>query len=322
MRYIALLVLMALIPMGGWSCQKAGEDEPKDSGVLKVVCTTGMVGDAARRIGGNHVQVKCMMGPGINPHSYKARESDVMAIADADLLLFNGLHLEAKLAEIFEKMGSRVDSVAVAEAIPPGDLLGHEKHAGLYDPHVWFDVSLWQYAVKETGRALAAADPANAEEYSERTAEYINELKALDGEIRQLVEELPAEQRALVTAHDAFRYFGRAYGFEVRGLQGISTQSQAGTGDVQSLSTFLAEKKIRAIFIETSVPQRSIQAVQAASRAKGWDVAIGGELFSDSMGDSGTEEGTYIGMVRYNVKTIVSGLLGMPTGDGGENYGN
>jgi manganese/zinc/iron transport system substrate-binding protein len=248
------------------------------------------------------------MGPGIDPHLYKASEGDVIRMQEADLVFYNGLHLEAKLGEVFERAQGRIRTVAVAEGIDESVLLAPPEFEGAYDPHVWFDVRLWMKAVERVRDTLVAVDPGSATYYQTNAEEYLRALAELDDYVRTEAGRVPAAQRVLVTAHDAFNYFGRAYGFEVSGLQGISTAAEAGTADVQALAELIAGRRIRAIFVESSVPPRTIEAVQAAVRARGFAVKIGGELFSDSLGSPGTPEGTYTGMVRHNIDTIVAAL--------------
>jgi manganese/zinc/iron transport system substrate-binding protein len=249
------------------------------------------------------------LGPGVDPHLYKATPSDVQALQAADIIFYNGLHLEAKMGELFEKMGQVRTTVAVTKSIPEALLFSPEAFAGHHDPHVWFDVTLWKYAAEEIARALSEKYPDLAPEFNRNTATYLAELDALHAYVAEQVERVPSEQRILITAHDAFNYFGHRYGFEVAGLQGISTQAEAGTKDVQDLVNLIVDRRIRAIFVESSVPVKNIKAVQEAVRAKGWNVEVGGELFSDAMGDAGTFEGTYIGMVTHNIDTMVSALL-------------
>jgi manganese/zinc/iron transport system substrate-binding protein len=275
---------------------------------IQVVTTIGMITDIVKNVGGERVRVIGLMGPGVDPHLYKASEGDVTRLAEADVVFYGGLHLEAKMAEVFERMQGRVTTVAVTDKIDRALLLAPPEFEGAYDPHVWFDVRFWMQAVESVRDTLAQIDPANASRYESNTRAYLAELQALHEYVTARAASVPPEQRVLITAHDAFNYFGRAYGFEVRGLQGISTATEAGTADVQGLAAFIAERKIRAIFVESSVPQRTIEAVQAAVRARGFDVKIGGELFSDAMGNPGTPEGTYIGMVRHNIDTIVNAL--------------
>lgn len=277
---------------------------------MRAVATTGMVADIVENVGGERVDVIMMMGPGIDPHSYKASEGDVTDLANADVVFYNGLHLEAQLGEVFERMEGRIRAAAVAERIDPSMLVAPPQFEGAYDPHVWFDVSLWMEAVKETRDTLIEMDPGSEEIYQENAERYLVELEDLHEYVKSQVERVPPEKRVLLTAHDAFGYFGKAYGFNVQGLQGISTASEASTADVQRLVNFIVEHDIPALFVESSVPPRTIEAVQAAVRARGNDVEIGGELFSDAMGNPGTPEGTYVGMVKHNVDIIVGALLG------------
>ncbi|MCX7624888.1 MAG: zinc ABC transporter substrate-binding protein [Candidatus Sumerlaeaceae bacterium] len=275
---------------------------------LRAVATTSIVSETVQRVGGTRVRIHTLMGPGIDPHLYKATEGDVQRIAQADVVFYNGLHLEAKMASVFEKIGKRVRTVAIAEKIPREKLLWADSEKHTPDPHVWFDVGLWRLTIPTICQALSELDPASSETFRQNAALYDEELAQLERLVRAETAKIPPAQRVLITAHDAFRYFGRAYGFEVLGLQGLSTASEAGTADIDRLARIIVERKIRAIFIESSVPTRTVQAVQQAVRTKGFTVAIGGELFSDSLGDYGTPEGTYVGMVRYNVETIVRAL--------------
>jgi manganese/zinc/iron transport system substrate-binding protein len=278
---------------------------------LNVVTTTGMIADIAKNVGGDHVQVTSLMGPGIDPHLYKASAGDVNRLFEADIIFYNGLHLEASMGKVLERFNeSGATTVAVAEAIDPEKLQAPPEFEGFYDPHVWFNVAFWMDAAMAVQDALIEIDPAHADDYAANAQAYLAELAELDAYVIEQAARVPKEQRVLITAHDAFNYFGKAYGFEVRGLQGISTASEAGTADVQDLARFITERRIPAIFVESSVPPRTVEAVQAAVRAQGFDVQIGGELFSDAMGSPGTPEGTYNGMVRHNIDTIVGALLG------------
>ncbi|HSV31567.1 MAG TPA: zinc ABC transporter substrate-binding protein [Atribacteraceae bacterium] len=276
---------------------------------LNVVTTTGMLADAVRNVGQERVTVTALMGPGIDPHLYRASEGDVRRLAQADVIFYNGLLLEARIADVLGRMSDRVTTVAVGEAIDPSLLLTDEVYEEQHDPHIWFDVSLWGHVVDVIGQTLIAKDPDNASFYRSNMEEYLDTLNELHRHVMTQAEKIPPRQRVLITAHDAFGYFGRAYGFSVRGLQGISTEAEAGIRDVQDLATFITEHQIPAIFIESTVPVRNIEAVQAAVLSMGFEVAIGGELYSDAMGSEGTPEGTYVGMVRYNIDTIVTALL-------------
>ena len=305
MMILSILVVLVLA-----ACAPAQEtaDGKTDGKKLNIVTTIGMITDIVGNVGGEHVKVTGLMGPGVDPHLYKASEGDVSALAGADLIFFNGLHLEAGMGGVIERMESQTKVKAVSDDIPREELLDFPGYPGQYDPHIWFDVNNWISAVKVVRDTLKEVDPGNAEEYEANAAAYLEKLTKLNSDIKEKIESVPEQQRVLITAHDAFQYFGRAYNFKVNGLQGISTQSEAGTRDVQDLAQFIADNEIKAIFVESSIPRRNVEAVQAAVKAKGWDVAIGGELFSDAMGDKSTFEGTYIGMVTHNVDTITSAL--------------
>jgi manganese/zinc/iron transport system substrate-binding protein len=278
---------------------------------IRAVATIGMISDIVRVVGGERVNAIGLMGPGIDPHLYKASEGDVARLQQADVIFYNGLHLEAQMAGVLERMADgAIRTVAVTDRIDRALLLAPPEFQGAYDPHVWFDVTLWMTAVETVRDTLAEMDPGSAELYQANAERYLEELEALHGYVQSQAAQVPENKRVIVTAHDAFNYFGRAYGFEVRGLQGISTEAQASTADVQGLADFIAERQIPAIFVESSVPQRNVEAVQAAVRDRGFDVVIGGSLFSDAMGDAGTPEGTYAGMVRHNIDTVVTALLG------------
>ncbi|MEM7583465.1 MAG: zinc ABC transporter substrate-binding protein [Acidobacteriota bacterium] len=304
------LLLTALIAAGCAAPEPQSPSSEAAGSTLAVTATIGMIADAATIVGGERVQVQGLMGPGIDPHLYKASAGDVRALADADLILYNGLHLEAAMGEVLEEMGTRRPARAVAEAVPEAERLSLEDFPGNFDPHIWFDVTLWQQAVEQVALALAEVDPDGQATYRANAAAYQAELEALDRWARERIATVTEDRRVLITAHDAFNYFGRAYGIEVEALQGISTTSEAGTADVQELVATIIEHRIPAIFIESSVPPRTIEAVQAAVRSQGFEVVIGGSLFSDAMGDAGTPEGTYLGMVRHNVDTIVKALAG------------
>ncbi len=275
---------------------------------LSVVATIGQITDVVQTIAGEHARAQGLMGAGVDPHLYKASESDVQKLAKADILFYNGLFLEAKMEHIFEKMARVKKTVPVGEAVEIDKRLESVNYSGHYDPHIWFDVTLWMKVAQKIAWTLMQEDPAHKDIYEKNLNAYMEKLEALHQYVMKKADELPASQRLLITAHDAFRYFGRQYHFEVVGLQGISTESQAGVRDIMKLADFITQKKIRAIFIESSVSERNIKAVQEAVKARGWDVKIGGELFSDAMGTQGTFEGTYIGMVTHNIDVIVNAL--------------
>jgi manganese/zinc/iron transport system substrate-binding protein len=287
----------------------APPEPAREAGKVNVVTTIGMIRDVVVNVGGDHVRVVGLMGPGVDPHLYKASEGDVRRLFRADIIFYGGLHLEARMGDVLEEMGGRTPSLPVTSRIPPEMLLTPPEFKGAHDPHVWFDVRMWAYTVDVVAQALARQDPAHTSDYYANARRYHSELRALDQYVRAQAALVPPEKRVLITAHDAFNYFGRAYGFQVRGLQGISTAAEAGTADVQALAEFIATRRIPAVFVESSIPRRTIEAVQEAVRARGFDVQIGGSLFSDAMGNPGTPEGTYQGMVRHNIDTIVRALL-------------
>jgi manganese/zinc/iron transport system substrate-binding protein len=306
-----LILILGLLAFAGLSaCGGTGAGSAEDDGLLTVVTTIGQIGDAARIVGGEHVNVTSLMGPGTDPHLYVASASDVDKLTEADIVFYNGLFLEAQMEDILEQLGERQTVVAVSSNIDEARLLPSSQYADEFDPHIWFDVTLWMSAVETVRDTLVEADPANAAAYEANAAAYLAELEALHAYVIEEAARVPEEQRVLVTAHDAFNYFGRAYEFEVLGLQGISTASEASTADVQNLARTIADRQVPAIFVESSVPVRNIEAVQAAVRDRGFEVVIGGQLFSDAMGNAGTPEGTYAGMVRHNIDTIVGALLG------------
>ncbi|MEN8885128.1 MAG: zinc ABC transporter substrate-binding protein [Winogradskyella sp.] len=285
------------------------KNETKNNGKLNVVTTTSMITDLVKNIGGDAINLEGLMGSGVDPHLYKASEGDVSKLVDADIIFYNGLHLEGKLVDVFEQMSSATKRpIALADALDKKGLIGSDYFASNYDPHVWFDISYFKQFAQKVTQVLAEQDPDNASIYKQNEVAYLKELDKLQNDVVGVVEALPAEKRILVTAHDAFNYFGEAYQFKVVGLQGLSTATEAGVQDVQKLASFIIENKIKAIFVESSVPRRTIEALQEAVKSKGHNVTIGGTLFSDALGNEGTAEGTYLGMFRYNVKTIVSAL--------------
>ncbi|ACO48237.1 zinc ABC transporter substrate-binding protein [Deinococcus deserti] len=315
-KFFLIAGLMALVSpaaSAGEKVAKVSELKPVQlkGGKVKVTTTINMISDLVQNVGGNRVQVTGLMGPGVDPHLYKASARDVRSIQDAHLIFYNGLHLEGKMVDLLERSPK---AVAVTDAIPrdllitpPGGFIGIE---GLQDPHVWFDVPLWKHTVHIVRDALTKVDPSGRKVYANNAASYLKKLDALHQRVDKMMSSVPKRQRVLITAHDAFSYFGRRYGVEVRGIQGISTVAEAGTKDIQDLATFIVDRKIPAVFIESSVPKRTVEAVVQATRARGTSLKIGGELFSDAAGAPGTREGTYIGMVEHNARTISDALRG------------
>ncbi len=276
---------------------------------VTVVATTGMIADTARVIGGEHVDVRALMGPGVDPHAYRQTRSDIVAMTRADLVLWHGLYLEAQMEDFFHDLGARRTVVAVAEGLDPALLLGHDDYEDRVDPHVWMNPVLWQPVAEEITTALIAADPENADAFRANQAAFSADLEQLATYASTSLSSVPEGQRVLLTAHDAFNYFGAAYGFDVMGIQGISTESEAGLARISELVNLLVERNIRAVFVESSVSDRNIRALIEGAAAEGHEVAIGGELYSDAMGAPGTYEGTYLGMIDHNV-TVIAGALG------------
>lgn len=303
-KLISVLVLSFVLAACGDSVNEKGSGEKE--GI--VVATTGQIADAVRIIGGDHIQVTNLMGPGVDPHLYKATQSDVTKLDKAEVIFYNGLHLEGQMQDIFDKMAKQKKVVAVGETLDKSKLLADEEDASLHDPHVWFDIELWKEVVKTIGDTLVEEYPEHKEDFEANEKELLEDLDELLAYTKNRISEIPPSQRILVTAHDAFNYFGESQGFEVTGLQGLSTESEYGVKDVQNMVSFLVENKIKAIFVESSVSDKALQAVIEGAKEKGADVTIGGELFSDAMGAEGTEEGTYIGMYKHNVDTIVDAL--------------
>ncbi len=280
------------------------------SAPLKVVTTTGMIGDTAKQIGGPLVEVTALMGEGVDPHLYKPAPGDIRLLSQADVVLFNGLHLEGRMGEVLEKLAPRQPVYSVTDAIDRASLRSPPEFEGNYDPHVWFDVALWSQVAQHITELLVKHLPNEHAQLTAQSAAYIAELTALDAWVRESIHSIPESSRVLVTAHDAFGYFGRAYQIEVLGIQGISTDSEASIREVSKLVSIIADRKVPAVFVESSVPQKTIQSLVEGAAARGWTVRIGGELFSDAMGAPGTPEGTYIGMVQHNVRLVSTALGG------------
>lgn len=301
---IQLMLLVVILALGGCTSNQ----KSTVGGKLKVVTTTGMIYDAVRNVAGDYVEVTALMGPGVDPHLYKATQGDLQKLTDANVILYNGLHLEGKMGEVFENLSRTKAVFAVSANIPDSLLRTVPGFENTHDPHIWFDVTLWKEAVKTISRTLQEQDTLHKEIYQKNTISYLSKLDSLHETVKQRISSITLQQRVLITAHDAFGYFGDAYAIEVRGLQGISTMSEFGVRDVSDLVTFIVDRKIKAIFVETSVSHKSIEAVIESCKEKGWNVNIGGSLYSDAMGEAGTSAGTYIGMVDANVTTIVNAL--------------
>lgn len=300
-----LVTMFSLMVLAACSSNEAGNTENDQ---LKVTTTIAQIADGIEHIGGEHVEVNSLMGPGTDPHLYKATQSDISLLQDADLIMYNGLHLEGKMLEVLEKMGEKTTVVAVGDSLEPSNLLADKDNQNAVDPHIWFDIDLWIEALTTAKDALIEVDPENKDDYEANAEAYFTELRELKAYATEQIHLIPEEKRVLVTAHDAFNYFGNAYDMEVMGLQGLSTDAEYGLGDVQHLVNTIADREINAVFVESSISERSINAVIEGAKEKGHTVSIGGELYSDAMGEEGTELGTYVGMYKHNVDTIVQSL--------------
>ena len=313
-RAVAAALALLLCALATAACSSSGGATAAERTVpadrrVKVTTTTNFITDTVRRIGGDRVDVTGLMGPGVDPHLYKASARDVEALREADVIFYAGLHLEGKMADLFDQLAERQTTKAVTDGIPRDRLL--EPPAGMaveHDPHVWFDVTNWMYAARTIAATLAAKDPAHADGYRARLRAYLAELRETDRYVRARIAEIPPRRRVLVTSHDAFEYFGRRYGMQVEGIQGVSTVAEATTADIQRVGRLIADRGVTAVFIESSVPRQTIDAVLAAARERGAEARVGGELYTDAAGDEGTPEGTYVGMVRANADRIAAGL--------------
>ena len=307
MQYLLPLMLLAA------GCNSAGTGNTNDGGAtnrpIRAVATVGMVADIVRNVGGSHVTVDQLLGAGVDPHLYKATRDDVQSIMSGDIVFYSGLMLEGKMADTLEKIGRDKPVFAVTELIDPGQLFTPDGAGGHNDPHVWMDVSIWSLCVDSVANSLSKFDPPRADEYRVNADAYKKKLTALHEYGVRSIQSIPEERRVLLTSHDAFNYFGRAYQIEVYGIQGLSTESEAGLQRINELVDMLVAKKIKAVFVESSVSRKNIDALVEGVRSRGHDVVIGGELFSDAMGKTGTYEGTYIGMLDHNI-TLVTRALG------------
>lgn len=314
--FCALALGTSLSLCAGLSLVAGRADPVSAAPVVTVVATTSMIADAARQIGGDRVAVTALMGPGVDPHSYRQTRSDIAAMLRADAVLWHGLYLEAQLEEFLHDLAKRRPVFAVGEAVPADRLIAHDDYADRFDPHVWMDPDLWRHVVTGVRDALTAADPDGRDVYAAGAARHLEEIGALADYAAKRLASVPEARRVLVTAHDAFNYFGRAYGFEVLGIQGISTESEAGLRRIEELVDTLVSRGVSAVFVESSVPERNVRALIEGAAARGHAVVIGGELFSDAMGRSGTYEGTYIGMIDHNVTGIARALGGDAPAEG------
>ncbi len=297
---------MALVLIGCSTTTSEQNNEDSTKETIQVVTTIAQIGEPMQIIGGNRVEVTSLMGPGVDPHLYQATQGDITTLQNADIIFYNGLHLEGNLGEIFDKLNETKPVFAIGDSIDESRLLKDEE--GAIDPHIWFDLEIWEDALESATENLKEFSPDDASYFEENKQDYFSKIDELKAEAIEKMASIPVEQRILVTAHDAFGYFGRMYDIEVVGLQGLSTEDEVGISDIQSTVDLLHEKKVPSVFVESSINQNSIKAVIEGAAKKGMDVSLGGELFSDAMGQAGTEEGTYLGMYRHNVKTVYDGL--------------
>ena len=308
--YINLVLLVLALALAG--CKNPAENTRSSSSDKRytVTTTTGMVTDIVRQVCGDKASVEGIIGEGVDPHLYKPTRADLNALAHADLVFYSGLVLEGKMTDVLEKMSEKKPVIAVTESVDKNYLLLPPEFAGHPDPHLWMDVGGWMKAVEVVSQTLSDYDKPNAQFYQSNAESYLAQLKALEEYAKTSIATIPEQSRVLVTAHDAFNYMGRAYGIEVVGIQGISTESEAGLNDLNRLVDMLVENNVTAVFVETSVADKNVKALIEGARAQGLEVKIGGTLFSDAMGAPGTYEGTYIGMIDHNITTIVNALGG------------
>lgn len=301
-----ILLLVAFVFIG---CQP-NKKKQVDNDKIKIVTTTGMIADLAKAVAGDKAEVVSLMGAGVDPHLYKATQGDLKLLKQADIIFYNGLHLEGKMGEVLEKMSKFPNKtvVAVAENTPKEKQIIVDEKNQIADPHIWFDVALWANTIPEIMAALTSFDNGSQKQYIANGHQKMTQLKELNQWVKNELSKIPEERRTLITAHDAFAYFGAAYAIQVEGLQGISTLSEAGIKDVTNLVNKIVEEKIPAVFVESSVPKKALEAVVEGAKEKGHQVKIGGILYSDAMGEEGTPEGTYEGMVRHNIRTVVEAL--------------
>ncbi len=308
MKKINGFIILVMVSVLLVACADKSENSSDKKIKIVTVGTTGMVADAITNITGDKAEVDVLMGAGVDPHLYKVTQGDLQKLQQADIIFYNGLHLEGKMSEVLEKLSKKKKVIAVSDGVTKSNLRVLDEKGTVPDPHIWFSVSVWKQAVLFASSELQKVDSLNSKLYKANTIQYSAQLDSLDEWVKKQINTIPIQSRLLITAHDAFGYFGQYYNIEVKGLQGISTVSDYGLNDVTSLVNTITTRKIKAIFIETSVSDKSIKAVVEGCKAKGHEVKIGGTLFSDAMGQAGTPEGTYIGMVKANVNTIVKAL--------------
>ena len=301
---ILSLIMMFFIML--ISCGKLKE-KPHSTGKIRVTTTTTMLTDLVKTIGGDKVEVTGLMGEGVDPHLYSASAGDIEKLANADIIVYGGLHLEGKMTDVFEKL-STLDKAILNVGSKLDKKKVHLIDGKTPDPHVWFNTEMWETEARAVAVELGKFDAKNKDYYMKNFENYKIQLDELTNYVKKRIEEIPPKSRVLVTAHDAFNYFGEQFGLEVRAIQGVSTDSETGTKNISDLANFIAERNIKAVFVESSVPKKSIEALQEAVKARGKEIKIGGELYSDSLGDKQHNSETYIKTVKANADTIVNAL--------------
>ena len=306
LQFVFGFVFLLMVSACGTENTQTNESDLDSEKTIHIVTTIAQIGEPMERIGGDRVEVTSLMGPGVDPHLYEATQGDIQTLQNADIVFYSGLHLEGNMVEVFANLKKTKPTTALAESINENQLLRDEE--GAIDPHVWFDLDLWKEALQHATEELKKYSPEDADYFEENKQAYFSQIDEVKTEAEGKLSSIPSDQRVLVTAHDAFGYFGRKFNIEVVGLQGLSTEDEVGISDIQSTINLLVEKQVPAVFVESSINQNSIKAVIEGATKTGLDVELGGELFSDAMGKAGTEEGTYLGMYRHNVNTIYQGL--------------
>lgn len=305
-KYMLLLVLVVAMVISACTSDKGNNGKSQQGEKINVVTTIAQIAEPLSIIGGDKVEVTSLMGPGVDPHLYNATQGDIKKLESSDAVFYSGLHLEANMTKVFEEIGKSKPVLGIGDSIAADQLLKDE--GGAIDPHIWFDIDLWQQALENATSKLKEMSAENADYFEANKEKYFEELQKLKNESKEKLAQVPKEKRILVTAHDAFGYFGRLQDVEVVGLQGLSTEDEIGLTDIEDTIKIILDHKVPAVFIESSINPASINAVIEGAKKQGLDIKLGGELFSDAMGEEGTPEGTYIGMYRHNVETIYKAL--------------
>ncbi len=309
-RHTVHSALLMIAVCSGCASSTQLDDRQDSAGKVRAVCTVGMVAELVRNVGGENVVVDQLMGSGVDPHLYKATRDDVAVVLSGDIVFYCGLLLEGKMSDVLGKLSKRQHVIAVTNKIDRASLLSASEAGDEFDPHVWMDVSLWSQSAEAVMEELSKLDPTNSEAYRSNLDHYQEQLQRLHSYATQSIASIPKESRILITSHDAFSYLGRAYGLEVVGVQGLSTESEAGLQQINHLVDMLVDRNIKSVFVESSVSEKNIMALIDGAKSRGHTINVGAELFSDAMGATGTYEGTYIGMIDHNITNIVRALGG------------